>query len=318
MFIVLWFAILAVGIATLLKSTDVFLSKAVDIFSYWRLSPFVIGALVVGVGTSLPELGVAISAAIRYDAALALGTVMGSNIANIMLILGVSVLMAPSLGGIQHHKVVGFLVLVSGLLGWLMLDLVLARWEGVVLLLLFVAFMVVELVKETEAKSDQASADGFAPPRRLDFVWLVGSLVVLLLSAEIIVMMAHTIARELAISESFIGLSIIAIGSSMPELTAAVMAIRKGQVELVYGNVLGSNIINTLLVVGVAVVISPIMAVEANFLTQEIVIILALSLGLLGAGLFELWSKKRPRLFFGTAMVVGYGIYLVYAWLRMP
>lgn len=313
----LWFSVLAIGLATLLKSTDVFLSKAVDIFSYWRLSPFVIGALVVGIGTSLPELGVAISSAIRYDAALALGTVMGSNIANIMLILGISALLAPSLGEVKRHKVVGFLVVMTGLLGWFMMDLVLARWEGIILLILFVGFMAVELVKETEAKSDQALAVDSVSPRLRDFAWLVGALVCLLLSAEIIVLMAHTIASALAISESFIGLSIIAIGSSMPELTASVVAIRKGQVDLVYGNVLGSNIINTLLVVGVAVVISPILAVEANFLTQEIVVILGLSLGLLGAGLLGLWDKKRIRIFFGVAMVLGYGGYLAYAWLRM-
>ena len=320
--VVLWFALLIIGIGLLLKSTDIFLDEAVDIFSYWRFSPFVIGALVVGVGTSMPELGVGILSALAGDSTLPLGTVMGSNIANIMFILGVSALLAQSMTKLGQHKVVLFLVGISLLLRFFIDNLVLSRLEGLILLVLFVLFLMAELIKGKNSGGEAGSHGGeyqttlTQAPRASDILRLVGSLMVLLLSAGLIVRMAEIIAAIFEISESFIGLSIIAFGSSMPELTASVMAIKKGQMMLVYGNVLGSNVINTLLVVGSAVLIAPIDDVEDKYLT-EMGIISGLSLFLLVAGLIRVWEKKWIQKTLGGCLVIGYLVYLSYAVTRI-
>lgn len=310
---------LLAGIGILLKSTDVFLDEAVDLFSYWRFSPFVIGVLVVGFGTSMPELGVAISSALSGDSALALGTALGSNIANIALILGVSALITSSMKNLGSHIVTGFLLFISLLLTFFISDFELHRFEAVILLVLFVGFLVMELLKgkETQSEATQSRTTFTQSPKLKDMIRLIGSLLFVLISSRMIVVAAEKLASYADISESFIGLSIIALGSSMPELVTSVVAIKKGQMSLVYGNVIGSNIMNTLLVVGAAVVISPIMDIEKKFLTGEMVIVSMLSCFLLIGGLVKLWEVRVVQKVLGVLFILGYLAYLSHAVMRI-
>ena len=315
--ITIYFLGLAAGLYVLIRSADVLLDEAIDLFSYWRLSPFVIGALVVGFGTSLPELGVAVSSALRDSSYLALGTAVGSNVANIALILGVSALMAGSMKQMGHKAEAGFLLLISLLLAVFSADLKLVAWEAVSMLLLFLVFLAYSLTKGKGVDEVDQSDIPTKPPGWRDIVRLVISLTLLLVSAEGIVLMAQKIAGYYSISESFVGLTIIAFGSSMPELVTSGVAIKKNKVSLVYGNIIGSNIMNTLLVVGTAVMISPIRSLERSMLTQDMMVVIGLSGLLLFAALLGIWDRKQWQKALGMLLLTSYGAYLCLTVVRL-
>ena len=315
--ITIYFLGLAAGLYVLIRSADVLLDEAIDLFSYWRLSPFVIGALVVGFGTSLPELGVAVSSALRDSSYLALGTAVGSNVANIALILGVSALMAGSMKQMGHKAEAGFLLLISLLLAVFSADLKLVAWEAASMLLLFLVFLAYSLTKGKGVDEVDQSDIPTKPPGWRDIVRLVISLTLLLVSAEGIVLMAQKIAGYYSISESFVGLTIIAFGSSMPELVTSGVAIKKNKVSLVYGNIIGSNIMNTLLVVGTAVMISPIRSLERSMLTQDMMVVIGLSGLLLFAALLGIWDRKQWQKALGMLLLTSYGAYLCLTVVRL-
>lgn len=315
--IIVYFLGLAAGLYVLIRSADVLLDESIDLFSYWRLSPFVIGALVVGFGTSLPELGVAVSSALRDSSYLALGTAVGSNVANIALILGVSALMAGSMKQMGHKAEAGFLLLISLLLAAFSADHKLVAWEAASMLLLFLVFLAYSLTKGKGADEVDQSDIPTKPPGWRDILRLVISLTLLLVSAEGIVLMAQKIAGYYSISESFVGLTIIAFGSSMPELVTSGVAIKKNKVSLVYGNIIGSNIMNTLLVVGTAVMISPILSLERSMLTQDMMVVIGLSGLLLLAALLGIWERKKWQKALGVLLVTSYGAYLCLTVVRL-
>lgn len=309
------------SLLALVKSTDVFLDQSIKIFVYLKFSSFVVGVLVVGFGTSLPELGVAIMAALQGDPALAFSSAVGSNVANISLVFATILCLVPGLLHLQgHHGTSGFLVLVSTLLMVLCYHGEgLSRWDGLILLLLFGAFLIMQLrhraPESSDLKPQQASQSGLS---WLDYAKLLLFLGAVLIASRLVVWCALSIAEALQVTGTYIGLTLVALGSSLPELVASVSAVKKKQIDMVLGNVIGSNIMNSLMVVGTAVFISPLTHIHSELLHRDLPWALLLALMLWFVGWREAWRRMWPRRILGALWLLSYGCYVLWIALQVP
>ncbi|KGE77172.1 calcium/sodium antiporter [Halomonas sp. ND22Bw] len=252
------------GLILLVWSAERFVDGAAATSARLGLSPLLIGMLVIGFGTSAPEMVVSAIAAGQGNPGLALGNAFGSNIANIGLILGLVALIAPLAvhSGMVRRElpVLGGATALSAvlLLGGVV------RLEGALLLVVLVAFMAYSVIRGLRDGTDPLSADTEAElathPMSLKAAlgWTLLGLVLLVASSRLLVWGAVDIAQSLGVSDLVIGLTVVAVGTSLPELASAISALRRGEHDLVLGNVVGSNLFNTLGVVGLAAVIAPI------------------------------------------------------------
>ena len=316
----LW-AILAVvaGLAALVWSAERFIEGAAATARHFGMSPLLIGMVIVGFGTSAPEMVVSVLAAIDGSPGIALGNAYGSNITNIALILGITALISPI--AVQPQIVrreLPILLLVTVLAAWQLVDGELSLADGAVLLLVLVAVLTWTVLSSLRGKDNIMVdvADELANPASQQSLgrslfWLVLGLLVLVASSRLLVWGAVTIAQSLGVSDLLIGLTVVAIGTSLPELASSVMAARKGEHDIALGNVIGSNLFNTLAVVGLAAVIHP-MPVAAEVLSRDVLV-----MGLLTVLLFAFaWSRKghggRINRFEGGVLLAGYIGYTVY------
>ena len=316
----LW-AILAVvaGLAALVWSAERFIEGAAATARHFGMSPLLIGMVIVGFGTSAPEMVVSVLAAIDGSPGIALGNAYGSNITNIALILGITALISPI--AVQPQIVrreLPILLLVTVLAAWQLVDGELSLADGAVLLLVLAAVLTWTVFNSLRGKDNIVVdvADELANPASQQSLgrslfWLVLGLLVLVASSRLLVWGAVTIAQSLGVSDLLIGLTVVAIGTSLPELASSVMAARKGEHDIALGNVIGSNLFNTLAVVGLAAVIHP-MPVAAEVLSRDVLV-----MGLLTVLLFAFaWSRKghggRINRFEGGVLLAGYIGYTVY------
>ena len=253
-----------VGIIILILSADKFVEGAAEVASYFGMPPLLIGMVVVGFGTSAPELLVSTLASLEGKPALALGNAYGSNISNIGLILGISALVAPiAVRSKVLKKEVPLLLFISILSGFFIYDGTISRLDGAALLFIFFAIMgwtIFEGVKKGPDSLSSQVMDELVEnrmPISKSVILLLGGLLFLVASSRLLVWGAVGVATRLGVSELIIGLTIVAIGTSLPELASSVMAVRKGESDIALGNVLGSNLFNTLAVVGIAGSITP-------------------------------------------------------------
>ncbi|USZ51662.1 calcium/sodium antiporter [Halomonas sp. DN3] len=259
------------GLVVLVWSAERFVEGAAATAARLGLSPLLVGMLVIGFGTSAPELTVSALSAAQGNPGLALGNAYGSNIANIGLILGLVALISPlavhSSVIRRELPVLGAATLVSALMMW---GGLVSRLEGALLLLALLVFMVASVIQsrreEAAARADALATDTVqeldAHPMSLGkgiFLTLLG-LALLVVSSRLLVWGAVDIAQGLGVSDVIIGLTVVAIGTSLPELASSISALRRKEHDLVLGNVVGSNLFNTLGVVGLAAVIAPIEA----------------------------------------------------------
>jgi len=310
-------AILAtvVGLAALAWSADRFVDGAAAVARYLGMPSLLVGMLVIGFGTSAPELVVSGFAAAGGQPELAFGNALGSSIANIGLILGVTAIVTPVLvhRGIVR-KELPVLLGVTVLLGVLMLDRQLSRADAVVLVVVLAALITWSILEARRAPGDSLAKDVEAEAvehplsRKAAWIWLGAGLVMLVISSRVLVWGAVGIATELGWSELVIGLTVVALGTSAPELASSIAAARKGQNDLALGNVIGSNLFNTLGVVGLAGLIAPA-GVSSELLTRDIPVALAFALALV---LFALWPLGRGRVtrIEGGLLVIGYVVYM--------
>lgn len=261
---VLQLALFSAGLALLVFGANLFIKGAGGIALRYGISPFVVGMVLVGFGTSMPELAVNITAVVDDRLDLAVGNVVGSNIANIGLILGVAALIAPMVVSRRMLRVEVPLLLVASVLLWLLVvDGSLGRLDAVALLLGFGGLMVIiakgaksappALDDEFGVDVDQARHATWPHAWRL----LVG-LPLLLLGSKLMVDAAVGLALSWGVSELVIGLTVVAIGTSLPELAASVTAALKGEAEIAVGNVVGSCLFNLLLILGVTAALQPL------------------------------------------------------------
>lgn len=313
---------LIAGLVLLLLSADRFVEGAVTVARYGRMPPLVIGMVVVGFGTSLPEMLVSVLASAQGSGGIALGNAYGSNIVNIGLILGISALINPLRvqSGVLK-KELPLLMLVTGISIPLLLDMFLTRWEALVLLALFAVFLYWTLrqgfTHPQDALAEETAVETGAGTNSLrqGIFWLVAGLLVLVASSRLLVWSATVIARQMGLSEMIIGLTVVAMGTSLPEFASSVAAARKGEHDIALGNVIGSNMFNTLAVIGLSGIIRPIGA-EAGFLGRDMLVMgfLTLSLFLFGYGFGG--RQGRINRFEGLLLVGVYAGYL--AWLIVP
>lgn len=250
------------GFGGLVWSADRFVAGSAAIAKSFGVAPLVIGLTIVSFGTSAPEVMVSISASLKHAGELAIGNALGSNIANMGLVLGVTLLIAsiPVQKHIFHHElpVLLFVTLVSGALlygGYL------ADWEGWLLLILLpVVMLYLVKAKQKELSPEEIAQEQEEIPdmtRPQAFVWFLIGLVALMVSSEVLVWGATTTAVHFGVSPLIIGLTVIAVGTSLPELAASVMSALKGHHDIALGNIVGSNIFNLLAVMAVPGIISP-------------------------------------------------------------
>ena len=248
------------GLILLYYGGDFLVTGSVRLSRFFKLSTFVIGATVIAFGTSAPELAVAILAALDAAPELAMGNVIGSNIANIGLVLGLTALIAPIVITPKRLKreypPLFLATLIILLLAW---DLNIHRSEGIIMLVLLALYLWRSFSQKEDFTTGQEEV-GLSPHKGIiyQFVLVLAGLVGLVSGAKLLVSGGVSIARMIGISEWFIGITIVAIGTSLPEIVASIMAARRGQGEMAVGNIFGSNIFNILMVLGITSVIHPL------------------------------------------------------------
>jgi cation:H+ antiporter len=294
---ILW---VGIGLVLLLGGGDVLVRGGVGLAARFGLSPAVIGAVVLGFGTSMPEMMTSLSAAFQGQSGIAIGNVVGSNIANILLILGVTAMVAPILR--DRGDTAGIWAMLAATVVALVLlhRPVLGRVEGAVLLIGLAAYLWHSLKQPVDAPDiDVAVAHG-GPPWRDIGVALAG-LAVLLAGAHLFVRGATGVAEALQVPPTVIGLTLVAVGTSLPELVTSVIAALRGQGRMALGNVLGSNVFNILAILGVTAMVVPI-PVPPMLSTVDLV-------AMAGAAVLLALVLRAPALSRG----IGAGFVLLYA-----
>ena len=307
------------GLILLVWSADRFVDGASATASHLGMSPLLIGMVVVGFGTSAPEMAVSALAALQGNPGIALGNAYGSNIANIALILGVTAIIHPVA---LHSRVLRTelpILAGSALLGCgLLLDGNLSRGDGWVLLTLFFAIMTWTVFNGMHKRGDALAEE---MSRELDesimtlgraLFWLIAGTVLLVGASRILVWGAVEVARWFGVSDLIIGLTVVALGTSLPELASSLVAARKGEHDIALGNVIGSNLFNTLAVVGIAGTIQPL-AVGPEVLGRDGLVMLLLTGALFVFGYGFRGPGRINRVEGGLLLAVyfGYNGYLV-------
>jgi cation:H+ antiporter len=318
----MWMAWLAVviSLAVLIWSADRFVDGAAAAARHFGMSPLLIGMVIVGFGTSAPEMVVSALASWQGNPGLALGNAFGSNITNIALILGATALLSPiTVHSGVLRKELPALVILTVLTAGLLADLHLSRLDAVILLLVFAIVMGWSIWQGRQEAPDtfgyemEAELVTHPMPLQKALLWLVIGLLLLIVSSRGLVWGAVSIAQGFGVSDLIIGLTVVAIGTSLPELASSIAAMRKGEHDLALGNVIGSNLFNTLAVVGIAGIIHPT-KVPGEVLTRDMPVMgaLTLSLFIIGYGFFG--RRGRINRIEGgllVAVFIGYTGYLI-------
>ena len=280
-----------VGLSFLVWSADKFVDGAVGVARFMGMSTLLIGMVVVGFGTSAPEIVVSALSAAQHNPELALGNAYGSNIANIALILGFTAVIRPLVvKKIALKRDLPILLAVTAFSIFLVSNLSVSRMDGVILLGVFALAMGINIVseireKKAQAKGDSEGTDSAPVSLWKSLFWLLFGLALLVASSRLLVWGAVEIAHTLGVSDLLIGLTIVAVGTSLPELASSVAAARKGESDLAFGNIVGSNLFNTLMVVGVAAVIEPMEKISSGILYRDMPLMTLLTVLLLVFGL---------------------------------
>ena len=304
---------LIVGIILLVFSADKFVDGAAVTAKHFGLPPLLIGMLVIGFGSSVPEMIISGLSAIQGNPSLALGNALGSNITNIALILGVTAIISPVVvGSTVLRRELPLLMLVTAFTALLFYyDGELDRTDGVLLILMFLLVMGWTIYAGLKTKNDhfgemveQELRDTI--PIKQAVMYLVFGLIMLVISSRIMVWGGVEIATRLGISDLIIGLTIVAIGTSLPELASCISAVRKNEHDLALGNVIGSNMFNTSIVIGIAGTISPTM-LEPDILTRDVPVLIILTMVLFMACYgFRTNGPGRINRWEGILLVFGY------------
>lgn len=310
MAVVIQLALLAVGFVLLVKGADWFVEGASRVAEKFGIPQLVIGLTIVAMGTSLPEAAVSVSAALKGSAEITIGNVVGSNIMNVLLILGITSVITPIAVQMSTVKYeIPFVILVSAvLMGIGYTDNVVGRVDGVILWALMLCYLgyLLVMAKKGEGLSEEMPETDKPMPVWKMLLLIVAGAVMIVVGSDVAVDAATELARIFGMSERLIGLTIVAFGTSLPELVTSATAAIKGKADIAVGNIVGSNIFNILFVVGTSALITPV-AYAANFFVDSIVCI---------ATAILLWvlvvRKKRLGRAGGAVMLVCYAGYFIY------
>ena len=313
---------LILGLVLLVWSADRFVEGSASTARHLGMPPLLIGMVIVGFGTSVPEMVVSALASIDGNSGIALGNAYGSNICNIALILGVSALINPILvNSTVLRKELPILTMVTVLTVVLLANPQLSRADAVILLLVFGGLMAWTISLGFKQKGDtlaevvEAESSQKELTIKLAVFWLVVGLLLLVASSRLLVWGAVELAMAFGISNLVIGLTIVAVGTSLPELASSIIAARKNEHDIALGNVLGSNLFNTLAVVGIAGIIRPI-EVEPETLYRDLTVMTVLTLSLFLIGYGFRGRQGRINRVEGAALLftyLGYTVWLLHS-----
>ncbi len=297
--------LLVIGFVMLVKGADWFVDGASNIAAKFKIPQLVIGLTIVAMGTSAPEAAVSITAALQGSADITIGNIVGSNILNVLIILGLSAIIVPIAIAKSTVKIeTPFLIGVTVVLLLLGLDGTISLVDGLILIALFIVYLLYLLHM---AKNNPEEPEETKPLKLWQaIVATIIGLFLIVLGSDFSVDAATEIARMLGLSERFIGLTIVALGTSLPELFTSVTAARKGNADIAIGNIVGSNVFNILFVVGLSSLVTPV-PFASNFIVDTIVATAAVVFLLLAT-----IRKRKLVRWHGIVMLLGYVAYFIY------
>lgn len=310
--------LLIIGFTFLVKGADAFVEGSSSIAKHFQVPSLIIGMTIVAMGTSLPETAVSVTASIAGSNALAVSNAVGSNIFNLMVVIGVCAVLTPVAVQKSSLKIdIPFSIVCALLLLVLGHDrMMLTRVNGLILIVLF-AFFILYMIRsaqhsmnneDSEFAAEAADMKVMSVPKSLIFI--VIGIAGITLGSDWVVDGAKTIASAFGISENLIGLTIVAFGTSLPELMTSIVAARKNEVDMALGNAVGSNIFNILMVLGIASALSPISFIRDNIIDIIILVGFSFIVWLMA------WTKHRLDKIEGLAMILLYAGYVVYICIR--
>ena len=316
---IIYLLAVVLGFALLVWSADRFVDGAASTAKHLGMPSLLIGILIVGFGTSAPEMVVSAIAAYEGNPGLALGNAIGSNIVNIALILGITAIVAPiAVNSKIVKKEIPLLLLIVLFTGYLLLDNTLTLFEGVILLAGFFALVLWSVFAAFRSRGDSfedqmdIELNEDIMSLKVGIMWLVFGLILLIASSRLLVWGAVGVANSFGVSDLIIGLTIVALGTSLPELAASVMAARKGEHDIAIGNVVGSNMFNLLAVIGIAVIIAPMNSIPLEVLQRDWTIMLLLTIALFVMAYGFKGRNGRINRVEGTILILCYAAYNTY------
>lgn len=322
------YILLLIGLALLLVAANYLVDSSVAIAQRAKISNFIIGLTIVGIGTSAPELFVSVSSALKGSGDIAMGNVLGSNIANVLLIMGVTALILPfPIERLQRRRDIPFVILASLFVMLIANDTIvpgiqtnsLSRLDGIVLLVCFIVYMcwvVVQKGKDPKKALEEADeeASSSLAGKNPWLLWGIAivSLVALIWGGNMFLDSAKNLARAWGMSEAVIAITIVAVGTSLPELVTAVIAASKKNPQLALGNVIGSNLFNLMFILGTASTVKPLQFVDINMWDYVVMMVSAVMLFIV---LYTFKKNKFDRIE-GAVFLFGYIAYVIYLLLR--
>ena len=307
-------ALLIIGFVMLIKGADWFVDGAAGIADKLHIPQLIIGLTIVAMGTSAPEAAISISASVQGSADIAVGNILGSNILNILIILGITSVITPL--AVQKSTVkyeIPFVIIISVIFGLIgLLDTSIGFIDGILLWVLFIAYIAYLFIMTKKGKIQADESDDEDNDKKPKKVWqlilfgIIG-IALVVFGSNITVNAATEIATMFGMSERFIGLTIVALGTSLPELVTSITAALKKNADIAIGNIVGSNIFNILFVIGTSAMITPV-AYQNQFLIDSIFCVATAMLLLL----LVLNKDKKLKRWGGIIMLICYAGYFVY------
>lgn len=319
--------ILVIGFVLLIKGADFFVEGSSSVAKKFHVPAMLIGMTIVAMGTSLPECAVSVTASLANNNSLAVSNVIGSNIFNLMVVCGACALFSPLTIRQDTLKkefplsiICAALMLVLGYIG-----MTLGHIDGIIFLVLFVGYLLwmIQSAKKARAavlsdpaQSGQIEQSEFVEeniailPTWKSLVFIIGGMVAIKFGGDFVVNGASSIASSMGLSQTLIGLTIVAMGTSLPELVTSLVAAKKGEVDMALGNVIGSDIFNILFVLGIATAISPISFLMENVI--DIILLIIMSVIVLAFA----WTRQQINRKEGILMLLMYAAYMVYICVR--
>lgn len=308
-------AILIVGFVLLIKGADFFVEGSSSVAKRLRVPSIIIGLTIVAMGTSLPECAVSVTASLANENALAVSNAVGSNIFNLMVVCGACALFAPL--AIQKDTLkkefplsiaCAVLLAVLGYIG-MTLNVI----DGVIMLVIFAAYILYMIKSAMSARKNSAAEDDgeykILPVWRC-IIYIIGGAAAIKFGGDFVVNGASAIAAKIGMSQNLIGLTIVAFGTSLPELVTSIVAAKKNEVDMALGNVIGSNIFNILFVLGIAAAISPVGFIMENIIDIAVLVGMSLLVYVFA------WTKQKIVRSEGIVMLLLYAAYVVYICMR--
>ena len=305
------FILLIVGFVLLIKGSDFFVDGSSNIASILKIPTLIVGLTIVAFGTSAPEAAVSITSSLSGNNALAVSNVIGSNLFNMMLIIGLCALLRElKIGRDVLNKDLPFLVVITAILsGFIIIGWSISRVEGIILFLLiivYVSYLVYSAKKTKEAQIVEKPKMGLLR----SIIYIIGGMAGIIIGADFVVDSASYIAMAFGMSETLVGLTIVAIGTSLPELVTSLTALKKEENQLIIGNVIGSNIFNILFVLGASSIISPI-TINPNMLIDVALMLVVTILFFIFGKTQDKYDKKE-----GFVLVALFIAYMAFAIMR--